>query len=88
MASIIQLAGEGAGYDISDMEPHQESHGLGFSAVLRSKTTVFTIYRNHSFLFQNKVLLDKNASQHIEIMVFSIQKNVFLVPHAYLKEAG
>ncbi len=54
MVSIIQLAGEGAGYDISDIKPHQESHGLGFSAVLRSKTTGSTIYQNHSLMFQNK----------------------------------
>ncbi len=66
MASVIQLAGEGAGYDISDIKPHQESYGLGFSAVLRSKTTGFIVMQNEAFLFQNKFFLENNTSQHIE----------------------
>ncbi len=88
MASIIQLAGEGAGYDISDIKPHQESYGLGFSAVLRSKTTGFIVMQNEAFLFQNKVFSFKSTSQHVEKQGFPIQKTVFLVPHAYLKKAG
>ncbi len=88
MASIIQLAGEGSEMDISDTKPHEESRGLGFSAVLRSKTTGFVVLQNALFWFQNKAFSGNSTSQHIENHGFSIQKTLFLVPHAHLKKAG
>ena len=87
MASIIQLAGEGADLKISDIKPPQESHGLGFSAVLRSKTTGFAVFQTKAFLIQNKTFLDKRTSQHVENRGFQ-SKNVFLVPRADLEKAG
>ena len=78
MASIIQLVGEGADFQISEIKPHPDHDGLGFLVGLSPKTLPF----------QNRVFWYQGNAPPLEKLGKSTQKTLFLITHEHLKKPG